>query len=90
MKTFCRNVRNLGRPQAVRRLRHMLKVYSPQIVFLIETSTYAKAWRRNSTTTLRSFSKYHIYIEFKEGDEGNKWRFTSFYGASDLRHREDT
>ncbi|KAA3469291.1 reverse transcriptase [Gossypium australe] len=36
MKRLCWNVRGLRSPRAVRRLRHMLKLYNPHIVFLME------------------------------------------------------
>lgn len=36
MKLLCWNVRGLGNPQATRRLQHTLKLYKPQLVFLIE------------------------------------------------------
>lgn len=37
MKILSWNVRGLGSPRTVRRLRHSLKLYNPQIVFFIET-----------------------------------------------------
>ncbi|KAA3466249.1 reverse transcriptase [Gossypium australe] len=37
MKHICWNVRGLGSPRAVRRLRHLIKQHTPQFVFLMET-----------------------------------------------------
>ncbi|KAG8482089.1 hypothetical protein CXB51_027072 [Gossypium anomalum] len=37
MKILSWNVRGLGRPRTIRRLRHTLKVHNPQIVFFMET-----------------------------------------------------
>lgn len=37
MKLLSWNARGLGSPQVVCHLRHLLKLYKPQVVFLIET-----------------------------------------------------
>ncbi|KAA3460834.1 BEACH domain-containing lvsC [Gossypium australe] len=37
MKILSWNIRGLGNPQAVRRLRHSLKLHNPQVVFFMET-----------------------------------------------------
>ncbi|KAA3488820.1 reverse transcriptase [Gossypium australe] len=37
MKILSWNVRGLGNPRAVRRLRHSLKLHNPQVVFFMET-----------------------------------------------------
>ncbi|KAA3461081.1 BEACH domain-containing lvsC [Gossypium australe] len=37
MKILCWNVRGLGNPRVTRRLQHTLKLYKPQLAFLIET-----------------------------------------------------
>lgn len=38
------------------------------------------AWKGDIAVTLRSFSKYHINVMVKEGDDKEEWRLTSFYG----------
>ncbi|KAA3485548.1 reverse transcriptase [Gossypium australe] len=37
MKHICWNVRGLGNPRAIRRLRHLIKQHNPQFIFLMET-----------------------------------------------------
>ncbi|KAH1047985.1 hypothetical protein J1N35_038769 [Gossypium stocksii] len=37
MKIICWNIRGLRNPRAIRRLQHTLKLYKPQLVFLMET-----------------------------------------------------
>ncbi|KAA3489018.1 reverse transcriptase [Gossypium australe] len=46
MKNICWNVRGLGSPRAVRRLRHLNKQHNPRIVFLLETKLDQKRMER--------------------------------------------
>ncbi|KAA3476158.1 expansin-A1-like [Gossypium australe] len=46
MKHICWNVRGLGSPRAVRRLRHIIKQHNPYMVFLIETKLDQKRMDR--------------------------------------------
>ncbi|KAA3469174.1 reverse transcriptase [Gossypium australe] len=73
MKLLSWNVRGLGSPRAVNRLRHMLKTQNPQVVFFMETKVRKKgtrgglclAWKQEVSVNLQQFSK----------------RFTGFYGS---------
>ncbi|KAA3470617.1 reverse transcriptase [Gossypium australe] len=46
MKNISWNVRGLGSPRAVRRLRHLCKQFNPQMVFLMETKLDQKRMER--------------------------------------------
>lgn len=38
-------------------------------------------WRGDINIRLQSYSKSHIDVKIEDTKEGNKWRFTSFYGS---------
>ncbi|XP_016669937.1 uncharacterized protein [Gossypium hirsutum] len=118
MKILSWNVRGLGNPRTVWRLRHSLKLYNPQIVFFMETKIIKNqmerirrrcgfqngidvdsngsrgglclAWRDDVTISLRSFSKRHIDVIIEDTDEGNRWRFTGFYGSTYMQGRNES
>lgn len=39
------------------------------------------AWKGDIAVTLRSFSKHHIDVMVKEGDDKEEWILTGFYGS---------
>ncbi|KAA3465546.1 reverse transcriptase [Gossypium australe] len=47
MKLLSWNVRGLGSPRSVKRLRHMLKAQNPQVVFFMETKVCRSKMERN-------------------------------------------
>lgn len=45
-------------------------------------------WRNNVTISLRSFFAAHIDVLIDDDFDGNRWRYTSFYGAPQEKRRE--
>lgn len=45
MKILSWYVRGLGRPWVVRRLQHVLKLYNPKLIFLMEKKLNDKVWK---------------------------------------------
>ncbi|KAA3485417.1 reverse transcriptase [Gossypium australe] len=73
MKTICWNVRGLGSPRAVRRLRYLCKQQNPHIVFLMETKLNQK--RMESVRRRCSFSSgFEIEAEGSRGGLCLAWK----------------
>ncbi|KAH1096603.1 hypothetical protein J1N35_013524 [Gossypium stocksii] len=47
-------------------------------------------WNGGSLVSLQSFSHNHIDVEIQEADNAPWWRFTSFYGAPEVRNKQET
>ncbi|KAL1105033.1 hypothetical protein V6Z11_D04G106700 [Gossypium hirsutum] len=106
MKILSWNVRGLGSPQRVRRLRHLLKTCDPHIVFFMETKLcgiqmervdpegtrggLCLAWRNDVNISLKNFSKRHIDVVVHDNEREVIWRFTGFYGTPYAQDREDS
>lgn len=48
------------------------------------------AWNEIELINIRSFSRNHKDVDIHEIKENLKWRLTGFYGASNIRNREDS
>lgn len=48
------------------------------------------AWNENELINIRSFSRNHIDANIHEIKENSKWRLTKFYGALEIRNRENS
>ncbi|KAA3471313.1 reverse transcriptase [Gossypium australe] len=106
MKILSWNIRGLGIPRTVRRLRHSLKIYNPQMVFFMETNCdytngievdsdgtrgcLCLAWRNDINITLQDFSKRHIDVIVDDNKVRNKWRYTGFYGTPYAQDRDNS
>ncbi|KAA3483610.1 reverse transcriptase [Gossypium australe] len=103
MKILSWNVRGLGRPRTVNRLKNKLRAINPRILFLMETKLSAKrmekvrlngglylGWNGNALVNLKSFSSFHIDAEIHDNENEEVWRLTGFYGNPDGRKRNES
>ncbi|MBA0752546.1 hypothetical protein Gogos_001373 [Gossypium gossypioides] len=75
----------IGSPRTVRRLRYMLKIYNPQMVFFMET----KINSRQMEKIRGSYGFFNGIDVSSEGEEGYKWRFIGFYGSPYSQERNE-
>ncbi|PON49297.1 Endonuclease/exonuclease/phosphatase [Parasponia andersonii] len=73
----CKQRKGLGSFGAIHRLQSLIRLSSPNLIFLWETKLWGGA--ASSVKGVRSFSRYHIDAIVND-DKNNTWRFTGFYG----------
>ncbi|MBA0854612.1 hypothetical protein Goshw_002569, partial [Gossypium schwendimanii] len=71
-------------------LSYLIRPSLERINAQIQQRLAATTWKVGTLIQLRSYSKNHVYVTIKEGDDSPEWRMMAFYGALDLREKEET
>ncbi|KAA3457419.1 reverse transcriptase [Gossypium australe] len=100
MKLICWNVRGLGSPRAVQRLRHLVKQHNPHVVFLMETKLDQKRMERvrrncgfmNGIEVGADGSRGGLSLAWKEGAgitlrSFSKWHIDALVMGDDSRDK---
>ncbi|KAL0434005.1 UNVERIFIED_CONTAM: hypothetical protein Slati_2734800 [Sesamum latifolium] len=83
MKIFNWNCQGVGSPWTVCKLKEIIRLHRPGLVFISETKCKAKRCDRKEDVKLPS------YATVKSDDCATRWRFTSFYGYLELSKRKE-
>lgn len=47
-------------------------------------------WNGRNFVTLKSYSRNHIDVEIQDDEDAPRWRFTGYYGALEVRNKQET